>query len=126
MHILLIEPDSLQARIYGRALTRTGYTVAHARSAQHAVSLADEHTPDVVVLELQLPGHNGVEFLYEFRSYTEWMSIPMIIHTFVPLHDLREVTTLQNQLGVKRVLYKPTTTLNALCIAVSAIVPALP
>jgi two-component system response regulator RegA len=121
MHILLIEPDSLQARTYAAAFKRKGHTIAHASGAQSAVSLADEHMPDVVVLELQLPGHNGIEFLYEFRSYPEWLSIPTVIHTFAPVGELQESATLRSQLGVHRILYKPTTTLTALCSAVSAV-----
>ncbi len=68
MHILLIEPDRLQAASYRGALERAGHRVAHAVSAQNAVHEADAKMPYLVVLELQLPVHNGVEFMYEFRS----------------------------------------------------------
>lgn len=123
MHILLIEPDILQARAYRTAISRDGHTVAHAATAQQAVGLADERVPDVVVLELQLPSHNGIEFLYEFRSYSEWMNIPVIIHTFVPTRELNGAATLKRQLGVQHILYKPATTLATLCSAVSAAQP---
>ena len=123
MHVLLIEPDKLQARACAAALERDGHTVAHAVSAQSAVHLADAQTPDVVVLELQLARHNGVEFLYEFRSYSEWMSIPVVVHTFVPPHELEQAVTLAAELGVIRALYKPQTSLGSLCAAVRAAVP---
>ena len=118
MHILLLEPDALQARAYMAALERAGHTALHTTGAQAAVLLADQRTPDAVVLELLLPGHNGVEFLYEFRSYPEWLHIPVLLHTFVPPQDLDFAATLQRELGVRRVLYKPATTLAALCDAV--------
>ena len=124
MHVLLVEPDKLQATAYQTALERDGHTVAHAVSAQSAVHLADQHAPDVVVLELQLPNHNGVEFLYEFRSYAEWLHIPVVIHTFVPLHDLAHATTLTKELNVTRTLYKPAISLAQLCVAVRRAVPA--
>lgn len=123
MHILLIEPDKFQARIYTSVLERAGHTVAHAAGAQTAIHSADTHMPDVVLLELQLPSHNGVEFLYEFRSYPEWLQVPIILHTFVPLHELASAVALQTELGVYRMLYKPTTTLAALCGAVRSVVP---
>jgi len=126
MHILLIEPDRLQARSYASALARAGHTVARAAGAQSAVILADEKMPDVVVLELQLPGHNGVEFLYEFRSYPEWLTVPVVLHTFVPLHELAQTATLQSELGVCKVLYKPATSLAVLCEAVQSAVPVTP
>jgi len=119
MHVLLIEPDIIQAANYSEALRRAGHSVAHARSAQSAVQLADTgNKPNVVVLELQLPQHNGIEFLYEFRSYPEWQMIPTVIHTFVPAHELQHGVTLTKELGVCKILYKPTTSLQELCEAI--------
>jgi CheY-like chemotaxis protein len=124
MHVLLVEPDVLQARTFVAALEQTGHTVAHTTSAQTAVHLVDEHTPDVVVLELLLPSHNGVEFLYEFRSYPEWLHIPVLLHTFMLPQDLSFAATLRGELGVRNILYKPATTLAGLCEAVGHIAPA--
>jgi len=122
MHLLLIEPDKLQAGIYAEALQHAGHTVTRACSAQAAVHAADEQMPDLVILELQLPAHNGVEFLYEFRSYPEWLHIPVILHTFVPPQELTYAATLEHELGVAQVLYKPKTSLHQLCTAVTTLV----
>lgn len=124
MHVLLVEPDIIQATTYSEALRRRGHTVDHALGAQSAVHLADVHRPDAVVLELQLPHHNGIDFLYEFRSYPEWLNIPVLVFTFVPPAELTQVTTLTQDLGVVRVLYKPETDLERLCSAVEALAPA--
>lgn len=121
MHIILIEPDPTQAGVYMASLERAGYTVEHVTGAQAAVHAADARMPDVVVLEMQLSGHSGVEFLYEFRSYPEWMHIPIILHTFVPPHELAHGVTLRKELGVQRILYKPTTTLASLSEAVRSV-----
>ncbi|TAH32286.1 response regulator transcription factor [Candidatus Saccharibacteria bacterium] len=118
MHILLIEPDVLLAESYTRAFEAAGHSVAVARSAQTAVHTADEQQPDVVVLELQLPMHNGVEFLYEFRSYPEWLHVPVIIHSFTPPSEYDQAATLERELGVQRCLYKPETSLANLCATV--------
>ena len=126
MRILLVEPDRLQAGIFTEALRRDGHEVAHAVSAQDAVHAADEAMPDVVILELQLPHHNGIEFLYEFRSYAEWLHIPVVVHTYVPRHELTPAATMRRELGVVRVLYKPATSLGQLCTAVRALAPAVP
>jgi len=126
MRVLLVEPDKLQAGIFAEALRRDGHDVAHAVSAQDAVHAADSQMPDVVNLELQLPHHNGVEFLYEFRSYAEWLHIPVVVHTYVPRHELASAATMRRELGVARVLYKPATSLVQLCTAVRALAPAVP
>ena len=124
MNLLLIEPDRLLARTYQRALERNGgHQVFTAVSAQEAVHLSDQQKPDVVVLEMDLPRHNGVEFLYEFRSYPEWSDVPVIIHSFVPPTELAAAATLENELGVVRVLYKPATNLAQLCAAVELSAP---
>jgi two-component system sensor histidine kinase/response regulator len=117
MHLLLVEPDRLLAASIAQACERQAHTVTHVVSAQDAVHAADEHAPDVVVLELQMPRHNGVEFLYEFRSYPEWMHIPIVLHTRVPPSELTMAATLEHELGVAQVLYKPTTSLKQLCQA---------
>lgn len=122
VHVLLIEPDAILAGTYTRALERQGHTVSRAVSAQTAVHIADERRPDVVVLELQLPRHNGVEFLYEFRSYSEWRDIPIVVHTSLPLTELAAAETLQAELGVARLLYKPATSLARLCATVQAMI----
>ncbi|HEY4161190.1 MAG TPA: response regulator [Candidatus Saccharimonadales bacterium] len=126
MHVLLIEPDRILARTYAQALSEAGCTVRHAVSAQQAVHEADQQTPDVVLLELQLPQHNGVEFLYEFRSYSEWLKVPVVVHSMVPPQELESAATLQKELGVADVLYKPETSLRRLCQAVQKLASITP
>lgn len=125
MHVLIIEPDRVQAELIQAALQRSGHTARHAVSAQSAVLAIDERTPDIVILELQLPRHNGVEFLYEFRSYPEWLHVPVVIYSYMPPHELDRGATLYRELGVAQALYKPETSLAALCAAVAKTESAL-
>ena len=111
-HILLIEPNTLLAETYTQALQHAGYTVSHAVGAQAAIDAADKHTPDVVIMELQLPQHSGIEFLHEFRSYAEWMEVPVVVNTTLPPgRMLLAKPTLQRDLGVVGTYYKPRTSL---------------
>ncbi len=118
MNILLIEPDTLLGKVYVKALEQAGHTVAWVKGAQQAIALADMTTPDAVVSELQLPGHGGIEFLYEFRSYPEWQAIPVILHTLVMTREM----VFPDELGVVEQLYKPATSLKQLVRAVDEIV----
>jgi response regulator RpfG family c-di-GMP phosphodiesterase len=63
---------------------------------------------------LQLAGHNGIEFLYELRSYGDWQHVPVIIHTLVNRRSLELSQELLTALGVIRYLYKPATSLQKL------------
>lgn len=112
MRILLIEPDKILADIYQQALEAAGHQVSWQTGAEAAVQNADNQQPDAVVLELQLADHNGVEFLYEFRSYSEWQNIPVVVLSQVP--DMSFSPVLQRQLGVAAYHYKPRTTLKNL------------
>lgn len=110
------------ARTYKSALEERGYEVHAALSAQSAVGIADDFPPDAVVLELQLPGHNGVEFLYELRSYSDWQDIPVIVHTMVPMGEVALMgSSLRNLLGVQVYLYKPQTTIAGLVKAITEV-----
>jgi DNA-binding response OmpR family regulator len=123
-HLLLIEPDRLLAQTYCQALESGGHTVVPCASAQAAILAADDRRPDAVLLELQLIEHSGIEFLYEFRSYSEWQDIPVIAHTTVPLSEFGDCwALLQAQLNVAEYLYKPHTSLARLLSAVRQTVP---
>lgn len=113
MNILLIEPDSMLAHVYKDVLEMTKQnTVRVSSGAQAAIMNADDTTPDLVILELQLIEHSGIEFLYEFRSYSEWQNIPVVVHTMVPFAEfIDNWNLLRDELGVRAYLYKPNTSL---------------
>lgn len=113
--ILLLEPDKLLAMTFFKALRTAGHNVQICHSAQSAVLCADEIKPDLIVMELQLVSHGGIEFLYEFRSYVDWQNIPLIILTNVPSSEFaNSQNVLQNELNVSAYFYKPKTTLKKL------------
>lgn len=123
MKILLIEPDKVLADAYRQALHLDGHKVVMCSGAQAAIFAADELQPDAVVLELQLTGHSGIEFLYEFRSYDDWATVPVIALTNVPAGEFSESwDLLKDQLGVVAYHYKPMTSLKTLQRAVRKLV----
>jgi len=65
-HILLIEPDRPLAGSYCQALETAGHQVVLCAGAQSAIFATDSRIPDVIVLELQLIEHSGIEFLYQW------------------------------------------------------------
>jgi len=120
--VLLIEPDRVLQHLYADYLEQTGHQVISVYSAQDALIVADRETPDAIILELQLIEHSGIEFLYEFRSYVDWQSIPVIINTIVPPTEFRDsYKLLMNELGVKTYLYKPHSNLKQLDESLAAV-----
>lgn len=113
--ILLIEPDNVLANIYKQLFNQNGIVIDHVFTAQEAITKADINTPDLVICELQLVDHSGIEFLYEFRSYLDWRKIPIIINSIVPPREFgNSQLGLRKELGVCSYLYKPNTDLRQL------------
>jgi len=120
MRVLLIEPDKVLATTYTVALRQQGYRVDTVATAQQALIAADEHCPDIVVMEHQLSGTNGIGFLQEFRSYSDWRQVPVVFHTVMPPHKQQQASQLlAKEYGVVRWLYKPRTNLDELCSIVA-------
>ncbi len=108
-NILLIEPDKVLGTIIKESFEAQGYRVSWCRSAQSALNSLDKIIPGVIILEPQLGAHNGIEFLYEMRSYMEWRYLPVIIHTFNNRVAEKVFEQAFDQLNVRAVLYKPRT-----------------
>lgn len=123
MNILLVEPDRILGEAASAALEAFGYKVAWKRGAQTALDSLDETIPELIILELQLGIHNGIEFLYEVASYPEWQHIPVIVYTINPKAQDKIFAQSFAQLRVEAVLYKPHTTISQLVKAVKQFVP---
>lgn len=81
MDVLLIEPDKLLGSIIKETFSKSGHNASWAKTAQEALDVLEECPADVIVLEINLGVHNGVEFLYEIRSYSDWHDIPVVVYT---------------------------------------------
>jgi two-component system, OmpR family, KDP operon response regulator KdpE len=74
--VLLVEDEERMRKFVRIALASNGYRVVEASTGEEGVSLASEHTPDVVVLDLGLPGIDGFEVTRRLR---EWSAVPIIV-----------------------------------------------
>lgn len=119
MRILFIEPDKQLATSYGAGLEAAGHTVTYARDAQSGVHKADDCTPEIVIVSLEMARHNGIEFLYEFRSYGEWQDVPAILCTSLPTPELLRDGVMQTQLKIDTVLVRSQTSVADLVRAVA-------
>jgi DNA-binding response OmpR family regulator len=76
--ILVIEDDPTVAEVVERYLSREGYSVAVSPDGRSGLRKALESPPDLIVLDLMLPGLSGVEILSELRKTTP---VPVIMLT---------------------------------------------
>lgn len=79
-HILLVEDDALLARLESGILTAHGYTVTRVESGELALNTLREITPDLVLLDLDLPGTvSGWDVLRALRAYSGTSVTPVLL-----------------------------------------------
>jgi DNA-binding response OmpR family regulator len=77
-HILLIDDDALMRRSLAFNLEHSGYRTSRAANAEDALALARRDPPDLVLLDIGLPGMNGLDAL---RHFKDQFSAPVIFVT---------------------------------------------
>ncbi|OGC47151.1 hypothetical protein A2886_00700 [candidate division WWE3 bacterium RIFCSPHIGHO2_01_FULL_42_13] len=79
--ILLIEDDMALANLYKMELESKGNTVIHVAEGSLAVEAVRQNTPDVVLLDVMLPGKNGLEILQEVRDSEDIKNAKVVMLT---------------------------------------------
>ena len=79
--VLLVEDEDQLRRVMKDLLEREGYRVAEARDGIQALDQVDRHAPDLVMLDLNLPGLDGYGVLKHLRSRPATSRIPVIVLT---------------------------------------------
>src|SRR5512139_3567817 len=77
-HILLVDDDDLLRRSLAFNLEKAGYRASTAANAEDALALAQRDAPDLIVLDIGLPGMDGLEALQHFRAA---VGVPVIFLT---------------------------------------------
>ena len=106
--VLIVEPDITLAESYARVLYGE-FDITWCQSAADAIERLAHSTPDIVVLELALPGHNGIDIIYDLQSYEETKDIPIVVLSYLSPSDLMVNRKTLDDLSIHSFLYKPIT-----------------
>ncbi len=79
--VLLVEDEEQLRRVMKDLLQREGYRVAEARDGIQALDEVDRFAPDVIILDLNLPGLDGYGVLAQLRSRPATREIPVMVLT---------------------------------------------
>jgi len=79
--ILVIEDDPLNRKLIQSLLTFGGYTVVEASTAEEGLTAAQQHLPDCIVMDIRLPGMDGLQATRRLKSNPGLRSIPVIALT---------------------------------------------
>lgn len=104
MRVLIIDDDPAVHRIVSRQLGPRGITVVGVVDPFQALRAVREQRPDVILLDLGLPGGDGFLMLERLKANTLLSTIPVII---VTARDLKEVEGKAVQAGAAASLQKP-------------------
>ncbi len=77
--ILLVEDEPAQQLLYREELGALGYQVQVAESGEKALQLASKSKPDLIILDIMMPGMDGLETMRELLSQNP--KVPVIINT---------------------------------------------
>jgi two-component system cell cycle response regulator DivK len=89
--ILIIEDVPDNAELVRRIMSARGYEVLHAMDAETGLEMAIATIPDLILLDLGLPDHDGLTLAGWLRAETTLANIPIIAYTAWPPDTARQM-----------------------------------
>ena len=87
--ILVVEDNDKNRKLVRDVLTHRGYQVLEAETGEDGVRLATERRPQLILMDIQLPGIDGIEALRQIRANEATRGIPIIAVTASALDRYR-------------------------------------
>jgi CheY-like chemotaxis protein len=88
--ILIVDDKATSRELLRTVLERQGYAVVEAGNGEEALERVRAETPDLILLDLQMPVRNGYEVLGELRQNSEYATLPIIALTASAMQGDRE------------------------------------
>ena len=88
--VLIVEDNEKNTKLFRDVLQATGYSTLEATTGEDAIALAVANEPALVLMDVQLPGIDGVETLARLRANQRTASIPVIALTAQAMSGDRE------------------------------------
>jgi two-component system cell cycle response regulator DivK len=91
--ILIVEDNEKNMKLVRDVLQVKGYATLEAVTAEDGIKLAIEHKPDLILMDIHLPGINGIQALGILRADPTTASIPVIAVTASVMQQDRKLIT---------------------------------
>ena len=88
--ILVVEDNAKNLKLVRDVLQYAGYEVVAAETGEQGVALAETAAPDLVLMDLQLPGIDGTEALRQLRSRPQTRNVPVVALTAFAMSEDRD------------------------------------
>lgn len=90
--VLIVEDNALNMRLFSALVSGQGHRVLQATDGPRGLDLARQESPDLIVMDVQLPGMSGLEVTRMLKDNPETADIPIIVTTAFGLRgDEKEV-----------------------------------
>jgi two-component system chemotaxis response regulator CheY len=104
MKFLSVDDSATMRKIIALALKGAGHTVEEAENGKQALEALKNGVPDCIILDINMPEMNGIEFLKARKGNPSWTGIPVFVLT------TQDEASLKNEalsLGAKGFIIKP-------------------
>ncbi len=117
--IMWVEDDNFLSDIIARKLSREKCALVHATEGEEAIGLAEKEQPDVILLDILLPGIDGFEILSRLKANQKTKQIPVIL-----LSNLGQKADVDKgqSLGAACFLIKATVTLDEIIAEIKSVI----
>ncbi|MTJ07773.1 PAS domain S-box protein [Anabaena sp. UHCC 0204] len=88
--ILLAEDNEVNILTVSSYLEAKGYRIVLAKNGQEAIALTKSHLPDLILMDIQMPGMNGLEAMEQIRFIPNLANLPIIALTALAMPGDRE------------------------------------
>ena len=102
--ILLVEDLPETARAISELLESAGFSAQSVASVKDALNILKNDPPDLIISDLNLPLHSGLDLFHETRSHHNWREIPFV---FISGESSEEIRQLGLSLGADSFITKP-------------------
>ncbi len=103
--VLVVDDDNDALKTYADILESEGYEVSTATNGEEALDRIDRSRPDVILLDIMMPGRDGVEVARLLTQRRDTETIPIVMIT--ALNSFSVGSGLAGITGIRRFLYKP-------------------
>ena len=88
--ILVIEDQELNRKVVRIVLQSKGYTVVEATDALEAIARLKDAVPQLILMDIALPGQSGEDLTKQIKANLDWVDIPIIALTAAAMSGDRE------------------------------------
>jgi len=117
IHVFLVEDDPLITRLIAGEVSKKGWTIDNDPTGKEAVTKMKAKVPDIILLDLMLPGVDGMTILKDIKTQPELKDIPVLM-----LSNLAEADKIEESrnLGAVKFLMKATSSMSTIVTEIEA------